>query len=93
MQQLRRQLHEKEWALQDVTEACDAEKAAFEKAQQATEASRDAHLEEALRVKTQLKELSHLVEQLKQVRRRAMLRTLQHPLACDRIGPTLSACL
>eukprot|EP00892_Ulva_mutabilis_P001966 jgi/Ulvmu1/11770/UM008_0184.1 len=66
VQQLRRQVHEKDWALQDVTEACDAEKKAFQQAQEATEASRDAHMEECLRLKSQLSELSHLVEQLKQ---------------------------
>lgn len=67
LQQLRRQLHEKDWALQDITEACEAEKSAFQKALEATQEHRDSNQRDALRLKAQLAELSHLVEQLKQV--------------------------
>lgn len=67
VQQLRRQLHEKDWALQDITEACEAEKIAFQKALEATQEHRDSNQRDALRLKAQLTELSLLVEQLKQV--------------------------
>lgn len=67
VQQLRRQMNEKDWALQDITEACEAEKSAFQKALEATQEHRDAHEQDALRLKSQLMELSLLVEQLKQV--------------------------
>lgn len=67
VQQLRRQLTDKDWLLKDLQSAAEAEKDAYEKVLKATQVHRDTNAEEISRLRKQNTEVKAVFEQATQV--------------------------